>query len=131
MHGRIVSADKYTDFPAEGAVQLITVRRLRFRVVLPWRWERAGIEEEARDELVERTFVHTYETGALRRWYVRGKQSVQKMLLLQAAACNLALLLRKMVGAGTPLERDGAIRDLLNKIAVSRQPRSALVECIA
>jgi transposase len=55
-----------------------------------------------RGELVERTFAHTYETGALRRLHVRGKQNVQKRLLLQAAACNLALLLRKMVGAGTP-----------------------------
>ncbi len=55
-----------------------------------------------RGELVERTFAHAYETGALRRLYVRGKQNVQKRLLLQAAACNLALLLRKMMGAGTP-----------------------------
>lgn len=55
-----------------------------------------------RGELVERTFAHAYETGALRRLYVRGKQNVQKRLLLQAAAFNLALLLRKMMGAGTP-----------------------------
>lgn len=55
-----------------------------------------------RGELVERTFAHAYETGALRRLYVRGKQNVQKRLLLQAAACNLALLIRKMIGAGTP-----------------------------
>jgi hypothetical protein len=38
----------------------------------------------------------------LRRLYVRGKGNVQKKLLVQAAACNLALLLRKMIGAGTP-----------------------------
>jgi hypothetical protein len=31
---------------------------------------------------------------------VRGKQNVQKRLLLQAAACNLALLLRRMIVAG-------------------------------
>ena len=31
-----------------------------------------------RGELVERTFAHAYETGALRRLYVRGKQNVQK-----------------------------------------------------
>jgi transposase len=55
-----------------------------------------------RGELLERTFAHAYETGALRRLYVRGKQNVQKRLLLQAAACNLALRLRKMMGAGTP-----------------------------
>jgi hypothetical protein len=50
--------------------------------------------------MVERTFAHAYETGGLRRLYVRGKQNVQKRLLLQAAACNLVLLLRKMMGAG-------------------------------
>jgi transposase len=55
-----------------------------------------------RGELVERTFAHAYETGALRRLHVRGKQNVQKRLLLQAAGCNLALLLRKIMGAGTP-----------------------------
>ena len=63
-----------------------------------------------RDELVERTFAHAYETGALRRVYVRGNQKVQKRLLLQAAARNLALLLRKMMGAGTPRAlHDGAV----------------------
>jgi transposase len=55
-----------------------------------------------RGELLERTFAHAYETGALRRLYVRGKGNVQKKLLVQAAACNLALILRKMIGAGTP-----------------------------
>ena len=33
--------------------------------------------------MVERTFAHAYETGALRRLYVRGKQNVQKRLLLR------------------------------------------------
>jgi len=65
-----------------------------------------------RGELVERTFAHTYETGALRRLYVRGKQNVQKRLLLQAAAWNLALLLRKMMGAGTPRALHDVVADL-------------------
>ena len=66
-----------------------------------------------RGELVERTFAHAYETGALRRLYVRGKQNVHKRLLLQAAACNLALLLRKMMGAGTPRALQDAVAGLL------------------
>ena len=65
-----------------------------------------------RRELVERTFAHAYETGALRRLYVRGKKNVHKRLLLQAAACNLALLLRKMIGAGTPR----ALQDLVGRL---------------
>jgi transposase len=64
-------------------------------------------------ELVERTFAHAYETGALRRLYVCGKQNVRKALLLQAAACNLALLLRKMIGAGTPRAMQDAVGHLL------------------
>jgi hypothetical protein len=35
-----------------------------------------------RGERVERSFAHAYETGGLRRLYVRGKQNVQKKLLL-------------------------------------------------
>jgi len=66
-----------------------------------------------RGELVERTFAHAYETGALRRLYVRGKENVQKRLLLQAAACNLALLLRKMIGVGTPRAMQDAVASLL------------------
>src|SRR5256885_2373693 len=64
-------------------------------------------------ELIERTFAHAYETGALRRLYVRGKQNVQKRLLLQAAACNLALLLRTMIGVGTPRALQDAVTNLL------------------
>ena len=66
-----------------------------------------------RGERVERTFAHAYETGALRRLYVRGKPNVQKKLLLQAAACNLALLLRKMMGAGTPRALHDALAGLI------------------
>ncbi len=66
-----------------------------------------------RGERVERTFAHAYETGALRRLYVRGEQNVQKKLLLQAAACNLALLLRKMMGAGTPRALHDALAGLI------------------
>src|SRR6266704_4074889 len=66
-----------------------------------------------RGELLERTFAHAYETGALRRLYVHGKQNVQKRLLLQAAACNLALLLRTMIGAGAPRAFQDAVANLL------------------
>jgi transposase len=55
-----------------------------------------------RGELLERPFAHQFETGALRRLHVRGRDNVAKRLLLQAAACNLALILRTMGGAGTP-----------------------------
>ncbi len=48
----------------------------------------------------------------MRRLYVRGKINVQKKLLLQAAACNLALVLRQLLGAGTPRGLQDRIAEL-------------------
>jgi hypothetical protein len=47
-------------------------------------------------------FAHQFDTGGMDRLYVRGLVNVHKKLLLQAAACNLALLLRSLYGAGKP-----------------------------
>jgi len=55
-----------------------------------------------RGEFLERPFAHQYETGGLRRVHVRGRSNVAKRILLQAAACNLALILRSLTKAGTP-----------------------------
>jgi len=58
--------------------------------------------QRRRGEYLERPFAHQYETGAMRRLYLRGRTNVAKRVLLQAAACNLALILRRLSGAGTP-----------------------------
>jgi transposase len=55
-----------------------------------------------RGERIERNFAHQFDTGGLDRLYVRGIVTVHKKLLIQAAACNLALLLRSLYGAGKP-----------------------------
>jgi transposase len=55
-----------------------------------------------RGEFLERPFAHQYETGGLRRVHVRGRSNVAKRVLLQAAAFNLALILRSITKAGTP-----------------------------
>ncbi len=55
-----------------------------------------------RGEFLERPFAHQYETGGLRRVHVRGRGNVAKRVLLQAAAFNLALILRSITKAGTP-----------------------------
>ena len=55
-----------------------------------------------RGEKLERPFAHQFETGGMRRLRVRGLEQVRKKLLVQATACNLALLLRTKYGAGTP-----------------------------
>lgn len=55
-----------------------------------------------RSERVERTFAHVCETGAARRTRLRGRKNVEKRYLLQAAAANLALVMRALFGLGTP-----------------------------
>ncbi len=55
-----------------------------------------------RGEFLERPFAHQYETGAMHRLHVRGRDTVAKRVLLQAAAFNLALILRSLTRAGTP-----------------------------
>jgi len=58
--------------------------------------------QAGRGERVERNFAHQFDTGGMDRLYVRGLSKVEKKLLIQAAACNLALLLRAFYGAGKP-----------------------------
>ena len=55
-----------------------------------------------RGEILERTFAHCYETGGMRRLHVRGDANIRKRLLVQAAAFNFSLVMRKLFKAGTP-----------------------------
>ena len=64
--------------------------------------ERGKRLQAGRGERVERNFAHQFDTGGLDRLYVRGLGNVHKKLLIQAAACNLALLMRSLFGAGKP-----------------------------
>ena len=58
--------------------------------------------QRQRGEKIERNFAHQFDTGGLDRLYVRGLENVHKKFLIQAAACNLALLLRSTYGSGKP-----------------------------
>lgn len=58
--------------------------------------------QKIRSELTERTFAHMYETGAMRRVHLQGRKNILKRLLIHGAAFNLSLILRKVLGAGTP-----------------------------
>jgi len=62
-----------------------------------------------RGELLERPFAHLYETGAMRRVYLRGHQNILKRILLHAAALNLGLLMRTLFGVGTPRSLQGRV----------------------
>ena len=55
-----------------------------------------------RGEIVERSFAHCYETGAMRRTHLRGHENILKRLLVHVGAFNLSLVLRRTTGYGTP-----------------------------
>ena len=57
-----------------------------------------------RGELIERSFAHCYETGAMRRVYLRGRENILKRQLIHVGAFNLSLIFRQTLGAGTPRE---------------------------
>jgi transposase len=57
-----------------------------------------------RGELVERSFAHCYDTGGMRRAHLRGHQNILKRQLIHVGAFNLSLILRQLLGAGTPRE---------------------------
>jgi transposase len=64
--------------------------------------ERGKQLQRGRGEKIERNFAHQFDTGGMDRLWVRGLENVHKKLLIQAAACNLALLMRSVYGAGKP-----------------------------
>ena len=76
------------------------------------REQRSKRLQRLRGELCERSFAHCYETGALRRMYVRGTDNVFKRALVQAAAFNIGLLLRMLSGWGKPRQAQGRLNRL-------------------
>jgi transposase len=62
-----------------------------------------------RGERLERPFAHAYETGGLRRVYLRGHSNILKRVLIHTAALNLGLLMRLIVGVGTPRSLQGRL----------------------
>src|SRR5271155_3826500 len=67
-----------------------------------------------RGEIVERSFAHCYETGGMRRCHLRGRENILKRQLVHVGAFNLSLILRKLLGAGTPRE----LRNRLGRLVV-------------
>jgi transposase len=68
---------------------------------------RSGVAKEAfkrRTELVERSFALLLDRGGMRRAWLRGRENLCKRYLVHVAGYNLGLLLRLLIGAGTPRE---------------------------
>mgnify|MGYP001051674043 CR=1 FL=1 len=58
--------------------------------------------QKKRSEMVERSFAHVCETGGARRMWLRGIEKVNKRYKMVVAARNLGLIMRKLLGVGTP-----------------------------
>ncbi len=63
--------------------------------------------QKLRTEKVERSMAHMYETGGMRRLYLRGRANIRKRLLVQACGFNLGVLMRSLTGVGTPRSLQG------------------------
>ena len=83
-----------------------------------------------RGELVERSFAHCYETGGMRRCHLRGRENILKRQLAHVSAFNLSLVMRKLLGAGTPRElKNRAIRlalRIFRLLTCQNRPESAV-----
>ena len=66
-----------------------------------------------RAEIVERSFAHNLERGGMRRAWLRGWENVHKRYLIHVAGHNLGILMRHLIGAGTPKEAAARGRVLL------------------
>ena len=67
----------------------------------------------SRGERIERSFAHLYDTGGMRRTHLRGHPNILKRLLIHAGGFNLGLIMRQMIGRGTPRGLQGRLPAIL------------------
>jgi transposase len=84
---------KWTGQAAEQAAVYANRRRMQTKT--------AKALMRRRGELIERSFAHLYDTGGMRRVHLRKKSNIAKRALIHAAAFNLSLILRHLLGVGT------------------------------
>jgi hypothetical protein len=69
-----------------------------------------------RGEYVERTFAHVYDTGGMRRTHLRGHTNILKRVLIHAGAFNLGLVMRHLIGVGTPRGLQGCLTAVISTL---------------
>jgi transposase len=62
-----------------------------------------------RSERLERPNAHLYETGGMRRTHLRGHANILKRLFVHIGGFNLGLLMRTLIGVGTPRGLQGRV----------------------
>jgi transposase len=78
-----------------------------------------------RAEIVERSFAHNLDRGGMRRTWLRGRENVHKRYLVHVAGHNLGILMRLLIGAGTP--REAAARGLAYLFFVDTEDAVAII----
>jgi transposase len=71
-----------------------------------------------RGERLERSFAHLYDTGGMRRTHLRGHTNILKRLLIHAGGFNLGLVMRHLIGVGTPRGLQGRLAAVLATLFV-------------
>jgi transposase len=71
-----------------------------------------------RGERIERSFAHLYDTGGLRRTHLRGHTNILKRVLIHAGGFNLGLVMRQLIGLGTPRGLQGRVTAVLALIVL-------------
>jgi transposase len=92
----------------------------------------SGIAKQAmrdRAEIVERSFAHNLDRGGMRRAHLRGRENVSKRYMIHVSGHNLGLLMRKLIGAGTP--RQDAERSAIIVFCIWTADQCAIVFLIA
>ena len=92
----------------------------------------SGVGKEAmrrRAEIVERSFAHNLDRGGMRRTWLRGRENVHKRYLVHVAGHNLGILMRLLIGAGTP--REAAAPALTYLLFVYTEQTVALILVVA
>jgi transposase len=71
-----------------------------------------------RGEYLERPFAHLYDTGGMRRTHLRRHDNILKRLLIHASGFNLGLVMRGLIGVGTPRGLQGRLAAVLATVVV-------------
>jgi transposase len=84
-----------------------------------------------RGEYLERPNAHLYETGALRRTHLRGHPNILKRVLIHVSGFNLGLMMRQLIGVGTPRGLQGRLTSDLAMLMVVFSALSRRVAAIS
>jgi transposase len=86
--------------------------------VFTWMLQRLADAGLVKGKTVERPSAHLYETGGMRRVHLRGHTNILKRVLIHVGGFNLGLLMRQLIGVGTPRGLQGRLSAVLVALLV-------------